>query len=80
VSELNSVEELFRGLSLAKIPSAFVFIAFQSTRVGKSKRLLTVKASGYFPVFRSNGVLARHRLNHASPKYHPGAKGAWFGM
>ena len=33
------------GLCLAKIPSACVFIAFQLARVGRSRRLLTVKIS-----------------------------------
>jgi hypothetical protein len=34
-----------RRLCLAKIPSACVFIAFQLARVGRSRRLLTVKIS-----------------------------------
>src|ERR1035441_163855 len=34
-----------RDLCLAKIPSACVFIAFQLARVGRSRRLLTVKIS-----------------------------------
>jgi hypothetical protein len=33
------------GLCLAKIPSACVFIPFQLARVGRSRRLLTVKIS-----------------------------------
>jgi hypothetical protein len=33
------------ALCLAKIPSACVFIAFQLARVGRSRRLLTVKIS-----------------------------------
>src|ERR1035441_4126781 len=47
-------------LSLAKIPSTFIFIAFQLTRVGGSNRLLTVKTSGLLFNFSSDGVLARH--------------------
>ena len=35
----------FVDLCLAKIPSACVFIAFQLARVGRSRRLLTVKIS-----------------------------------
>src|ERR1035437_6490666 len=33
-------------LSFAKMPSVFIFIAFQIARVGGSERLLTVKKSG----------------------------------
>jgi hypothetical protein len=33
-------------LSFAKMPSVFIFIAFQIARVGRSERLLTVKKSG----------------------------------
>src|ERR1039458_9955231 len=33
------------GLTLAKIPSACIFIAFHLARVGRSSRLLTVKIS-----------------------------------
>ena len=35
----------WRGLCLAKIPSAFIFIAFQLAPVGRSNRLLTVMIS-----------------------------------
>src|SRR5450631_4471452 len=37
---------LCNALSFAKMPSVFIFIAFQNARVGGSERLLTVKKSG----------------------------------
>jgi len=46
VFQLQQTKEEITRVSFAKMPSVFIFIAFQIARVGRSERLLTVKKSG----------------------------------